>query len=575
MQIKNVIRSAPKSPSFWLILILLLSLSIQMLAVVGMPLFSDSAFHASIIRKIVDSGDFPIYSPVGWVALDMNPTSFAPYLTHPPLFYMLNSILVTSKISIVASLTIASVLPTVLSVYFFYKLIYLFFKRYSIALISAVLLALMPMSIWLVSHRIMEPYQYLMGICAFYFAKKYIETSKIENLILTSIFATCILYIKITSLFVVVALAIYLISSKIGFKKIMLFSCVIILLYLPYFTFSVLSRGTISYAPPGFPIIDSKVLNPWWSRPLSNSEKHLNQLSNQDDLMQRLRKMDAARRGFLQENIKDKDIANILQYYNIFPVSDDANIHWFSKLTTYSGIFLFLTLVGIVIYIKKYRTSKYHFVLIPLFILTTAYLTKVAELRYFYTLNILLTVMIALSLTEFYSVFRSAYLKIFFSLSIAIVMATITFSEIQHSHQYKNSFIHNLQPEGSGVSELGKVNQMLIKDSNQNIFTPANSEVSYYLDRRTIWDYRLFFVDEATLRKYLKAYDVSIIIVPNNYLNPSIYSFIKSQEVENTKANWQGQSIPVDSNFYKFINNNDKVELAQQFNAFRVYKVKS
>ncbi len=554
-------------------IILVVATFIQVAASFGMPLFSDSAFHASIIRSINETGIFPTFSPVGWVALDMHPTSFSPYLTHPPLFYILGSYLSHFGFSIRASLSVINIMPTVAAVYFFYKLVKSFFNT-QIALLSALILAFLPLSIWLVSHRIMEPLQYLLSMCTFYYAKKFIDTKFTPNLWLAAVFASGILYIKITSLFIVLSFIAFLVLMKVRAKLILATSILIFTLYLPYMAFSISSRGSFAYAPPGFPIIDSKILKPWWNRKLSDEEVKLNAASNNEYLQNKIRQTDRDRRLFIQDNIKKGDAGEIFQYFNPYPVSGSANPHWYSTIRVFTGLFTVMSVIGLVIYFKKHRKNKFHYLILPLFLFTAIYLTQVTEIRYFFTLNILFIVFYSLTICELINSANKWPVRYSIFASLIIILSITAFSEILHSYRYKSSFIHNTTPTGQGISELPKVNLSDDQNGSSILFTPANSEASYYLNRTTIWDYRLFFVDKYNALKYLNEYKVKYLIIPNNYLNQEIYSFEKQREVVNDKSNWQGSSIPIDSDFYQLLNNSSVIVKTQSFGAFSVYEVK-
>lgn len=193
---------------FSLILLLLLAGLIGILSVWDIPLYSDSAFHGSVIRDIVETGRFPIYSPVGWVAQDTHPMSYEPFLTHPPEFYLLGANLSILGISLVTVLSIAAILPFVICTYYFFRLVKAYFGN-SAAYIASVLFVFMPMNVWLLSHRLMEPLQYMLSISALFYLKIFLDKQKYSYLVLAGLFLVTILYIKITSLFIVLAAVLF------------------------------------------------------------------------------------------------------------------------------------------------------------------------------------------------------------------------------------------------------------------------------------------------------------------------------------------------------------------------------
>lgn len=545
------------------------SLIIGLLSVSDMPLFSDSAFHASVIREIQTTGNFLVHSPVGWVALDMHPLSYLPYLTHPPQFYLLNTSLVLLGFNIKTSLSITSILPTILTVFFFYKLVDLYFDN-RIALISSLLLVFMPMSVWLISHRIMEPLQYLLSISGLLYLKRFIDNPKKSYIVLASIFFSVVLYIKITSLFIVVAAVIYLLISRINFKSTFIFCFLVFALYVPYMIFAINTRGSISYSPPGLPIFDKHIFNPWWEWEITDREKELNTTSNYEEILMRLGTYDRNKRSFIQDDFQARDYSNILQKYNIMPISMNANPHWFSPELSFTNFYLLLFLAGCVIYIVNYRSSQFHNIIVPLLIFTTYYFTLVAEIRYFYVLNILMTVITAIAFLKLLDMTVSRLAKIFLVSSLVISLSLISVSELKHSYQYKYSLSHNIMSKGNGLAELPKAIPY-IDDSHASIYTSANSEVSYYLNRRTVWDPRLFFIPESQIDIYLDLYEVDLILLPKYLFRSHIYDYKTEKELVNSVFSWQGNSIPLDSGFYKYLNS-DRVTHVGEYNTFYLYR---
>ncbi len=554
-----------------LVFIILTSLLIGIISVTGLPLFSDSAFHASIIRDIVRSGDFPSKSPVGWVAVDMHPLSFAPFLTHPPLFYLMSAMMVLLGVNITTSLSIITILATILSVYYFYRIVCHFFNE-RLAFISALFLAATPMSIWINSHRIMEEVQILLGLCAIFYITKYLESISSKDIVLSGIFSAALLYIKITSLFVVVSTVIYLVLNKTKLKDLIVYALTISLLYLPYLGFSVVTRGSISYAPPGFPIIDHYIFKPWWNWQKSADELALNAESNQDNLIQSLKTFDRNKRSFIQDSFKKWNVIDVIQNYNTFRISNSANYSWFSTSTVFQYFYLALFVLGIVIFAVKYRHTKYHYLLMPLLILTTFYLTKSAEVRYYFTLNILCIVFYSIAFDEILNKYPASIFRVFITSVLMVSLTTFIYSEMATARRYKYSLVHNLMPEDQGFIELVKAKPIINTATKNVIFTPANSEVSWYLDKMTAWDYRLLFISEKSIVKYLDLYNVKQLILPNYLTNENIYNYKLKADVPNTKKYWQGTSIPLDSDFYKYINDKKMVTTVGNFNSFTIYE---
>lgn len=557
--------------SFILMSFLCLALLIGIFATWRMPIFSDSAYHASVIREVVNSGTFPVYSPIGWTNHYATPLSYSPFFTQPPLFYTLGASLNLLGFNLETTLTLINIIPSVLTILFFYKFISLFFTK-KIAIYSTFFLIFMPMNIWLLSHRLMEPLQYLLGICSLYYLEKFNKSNNLKYLLLISIFFAAVLYIKITSLFLVLAAMLYLFARKVQFKKVLLVILIVTLLYTPYALFSITTRGTIAYAPPGFPVIDKYLFNPWWNWEKTEDEKQLAGTSDQDALTKILDEYDKNRRDFIQKDFINFNFFNILQNFTIYPVSESANAHWFSSFLNAKNFYLFMFSLGILIYLIKFRKSKYHLLIIPLLIFTLYYLTKVAELRYFFILNILLVVSYGIALNFLFSSIKQNTIKIFIFAFVSMTLFTMTGDALFHSYRYRNSLTHNLMPEGAGVSELESISKQYKCSSSENVFTNANSEIAYYLNCRGVWDNRLFFIPENEIEKYLDIYNVRLLILPNYLVKENTYSAKTNSNVDNLLANWEGSTIPLDSPFYRYLNSQNNVEKVKEFISFTIYR---
>ncbi len=560
-----------KHSSYVIIGLICISIVLGIYSVLGMPLFSDSAFHASIIRNIVQTEKFPVYSPVGWVAQDMHPLSLRPFLTHPPLFYTAGASLALLGLSIQDALSVLAIIPTALSILYLYKINRFFFKN-SISLLSALFLTVMPMSIWLISHRLMEPLQYFLCLSGLYYLISYSKVKNNSYLVLSGMFLAAVLYIKITSLFFVVGGVITLFLLLHKFKEVFFLLIIILILYTPYTIFSLKTRGTISYAPPGFPVIDKYIFHPWWTWKIGDDEVKLNNISQNDNIILTLQDLDFYKRSYIQNDIKKLNLSGALQKFFIFPISASANTHWFSDEIIYSQIYLLLFVLGIIFYIFHYRKSKYHYLLLPTFFMVIYYLTKTAELRYFFVLNILVTTFLSISLIEFTKIMTSVSVRVIFLIIFAFSLSTILNTELQHSKLYKNSLVHNLLPEGQGIWELKKIEGSFPNDKNKTIFTPANSEISYYWGNLTAWDNRLLFIPKGEIDKYLDLYNVSLIVIPNYLRYKEVYDIKNRQFVLNTVSNWQGNTIPTDSGFISYLNDEGEVNKILESQSFKVYK---
>ena len=66
-----------------------------------------------------------------------------------------------------------------------------------------------------------------------------------------------------------------------------------------------------------------------------------------------------------------------------------------------------------------------------------------------------------------------------------VLRKRLTFSAVAHVRQYQNSLAHNILAPGSGIDELKSIDVITLP-AHGLIFTSANSEVSYYLNKKTM-----------------------------------------------------------------------------------------
>ncbi|HEC92241.1 MAG TPA: hypothetical protein ENI51_04485 [Candidatus Atribacteria bacterium] len=156
-------------------------------------------------------------------------------------------------------------------------------------------------------------------------------------------------------------------------------------------------------------------------------------------------------------------------------------------------------------------------------------------------------------------------------LVLFIFLPLILSEEILHIKSYKHSFYHNPSNEG-GLEELIEFSNEYNIPEGSNIFSPNQLEVPYYLDRPIIWDYRIFFVSKKEVLQYFPYYNSIYLIIPNYMLQNYIYSSVYKEYVPNTKDNWIGGSLPMDSDFYKLLKEEKYFKLVKKYNTFTVYK---
>ena len=563
-----------------LLLILILVIYFGMINTIilnQVPVFADGAWHLSIIREINCEGYYPDSSPTGWVTPELTPVSIESPINHPMVFYILSATLSL----LINDIEIAVNIIEILSIIFLLIIFYLMVSKSldeKVGLYTLFFLSFTPMFLWVVSHRTIEPLLYFMVILSLYGYIRYSKTHNFSDLLLLVLFITCLFLIKASSWPFIIIVSLLILFKEKRLNDLIILLVLIIILSAPYIHYSINTRGTISPVQPGLPLLDKYVFNPWWSQERSLWDQQLAIESNENHLFEIRGSSHPNLKYTLLNNIQQGNLFGILQKFSIFPVSNMSGNHWYSPIGGGNIRYLFTLILtlGILFYIitNKYRQSIFTAVFCATLIIGSIFYLHIGIDRHLFYVQIIFSLLYGVGIVSILHVFlkkRWAVSIIIMVLVVSLILVNV--SEIKDIESYKISLHHNVLSEG-GIIELAALQNELNLNipSDRNIFTPVHSEVSYYLNCPTIWDYRIFFINKNEVLYYFPYYNVTYLIIPNTMIKDQIYHNGYMKEVQNTKENWTGNSIPVDSGFYKLLEEGTHFKIIKQYKAFTVYE---
>jgi len=555
-----------------ILLVILNFLVLNIYVISQVPLFDDGTYHASIVREMRNQERIIDYSPVGWVMSPiLIPISLKPVVQHLPLFYLTNTVLTCFVDNVELSMTITNLLSIIFLIVIFFKLLKNIFSK-PVAFYSSILLAFAPMFLIVTGIRLMEGLLYFFGIITIYQYFKYLKRSSIRNTATLVLFITTLFWLKITSIFLVLAIFVhFLIKNKP--KKTLFIFIVILFLSLPLFDFMINTNGTISGTPPGIPIIDKYIFNPWWNWDRAEWD---NQMTIDSDWLyyeEKMKLFGGSRTPTLQDNLKSVNISNLVQYFSIYPTFVSGRLGEYTPLADTSNLlFLLIFILGVIVYLKLGLRNKNekNFIFL-LLILGMCYIpffmAPGALFRHSFFLQILCTVFFGNAIyfiTQKIKIMR--IVKICFIGILVISLVSVSIKETENLLRYKYSFGHVIMSTGGRI-ELREVSREIMIPENENIFAPSE-EICWYMNRPVVWDYRIFFVPKEKVSAYFKHFNASYLIIPHYMLKRSING------KPNIKENWikHVYSIPTDSGFYELLEEGKYFKKVKDYKAFTVYK---
>lgn len=550
---------------FILVIFNYLVLSIYVISQV--PLFDDGTVHASIIREMRAQEKIIDYSPVGWVSSPLNERiSIKPVVRHFPLFYVAATILTCFTDNVELSIVVINTFSIIFIIPIFFKLLKNIFCKY-IAFYSSIFLLFAPMFLIVTCIRLMEGVLYFFGIIVIYEYFKYLKKSSVANLILLVLFITTLFCLKITSIFLILPVFIhFLIKNKL--KKTLIAFIAVLLLSLPLFTFMLENNRTLLPVTLGFPIVD-EYLNPQWNRDIADWDNQLSIDSNWPLYEEKLGLVGRSRLPSLQDNFREVNVGALIQYFSIYPTFTSGRRAEYTPLTnTFNLLFLLMFSLGIVAYLGLGLQKKDFngFLLLLALPCIPYFMMRGALFRYAFFLQIFFTVIYGAAI--YFMVHKiniSKIVKLCLICILVISVISVSATETKDLLRYKYSFGHALMPIGGGRVELKKVSTEMKLPENENIFAPS-CEISWYMNRPVVWDYRILFVPKEKVVHYFKYFNATYLLIPHYMLSENVGGRA------NTKKNWIGNTIPMDSGLYELLKEGKYFQKVKDYSAFAVYR---
>ena len=302
--------------------------------------------------------------------------------------------------------------------------------------------------------------------------------------------------------FLLSSFLIFSIRDKRLLKSFIFSTLIILALISPFFYFQIKTTGTISTQTiEGWPYVDK--LLPARHMKIDNWQKEIDTIVN----IKKLRELSEKHYISINSGISvliRYPIKTIFQWvdlnnYSLLPSSIKTNI--------FSGIFLFLFAISITQYLcKRYRRDhiiKIISVLVPFIIIIT--FTKRIEYALF------LPIMVILFIS--YSI-RVSNAKI-----RALTLMLVTTILIVNLNIYVNNLIpfsnNNYMRTKVPSADIDSMYSWIIKNVGENdlIMSTNTQDDPYYTDKKYFYDYRLWFLNESDLVKYLPRYSMFKYIV--------------------------------------------------------------
>ncbi len=533
------------------------------------PIFADGSQHGGIIREITKTGSFPLEDFQGTQRNSLNsPISIRTPFLYYPSFYVLGATITSIGFNnINFSLLLLNILPIIISMFFIFLIFKKIFNR-TIGLIGATIFIFSNIWLWMVVHRLMEPLIISLFLAIFYLIllKSELDT---KNLILFSFLFVGLLLIKQSSFFIIFPLLL-MVLFRFGFKKVIFLSLMIGLLFSPFVLFSINNSGSIGLTPPGIPLVDTFLLNPWWESNINDWEIELNNLSDSANLREKTLLQFKEIQLSPQNLLKSKNYLGIVQEFFIYPIMEKGH-RGYSPITQKDTFRSFgFILILFVSFLPSYYFSikkggNFRFFNIALFLIILTILfgwMKVSVFRHFLFVTPLTIFFILYPLKTLGRKNRFIFLLILFLILLTLFI-NLGF-EIQRDLNYQYTVGHRALPvKEGGLSETIEMSNFIKTNvpKEENIFTNI-AEFSYYFDRKIIWDDRLFFIEkEEDVLRMLDHYNFKYVVVP-------FYSGTVN------KDEWKYYlGIPKDSTFNSLLNDKNYFNLIKEYNGFKIYKI--
>lgn len=528
--------------------------------------YSDGSVHVNIINYIIKEKKTPKEDFSGQININFRQSrSITTPMIYPQnlyiLFAYLSVILWINSLSIYTSI---SILITIISWIFFFKISKLLTQSDKIGFISTLIFFLIPFWYWSLVRRIVEPTSMILCFTLLYISIKRIKKLMLIHQILIWLFLFLIFYTKQSNLYFVAIIVIFLLYNKVGINNLLKIWIFWLLTWLPAIINSFMIFGSISPVPPWIPIIDTKILNPRRKKQLPmGRENNLNILVNND----------AIKKLTLKQFTMDVQISNFVylerwEYkkliQNLLPlqISNTWTQGYHLELNNSISSLNFLLFIFWILYIiwNYKKNKKYFLFLISTISIVLLFSIKFTVFRYY--INIVILNIVLFTYWILFISSKKNYLVSLICISTFVIFTLITLNQqVNKDLQFKNSIWHKLTNNKGWFYEFENTKSSM--KFSWDIFTPI-LEAAYYYNKNIYRDEKFFFIKkEEDLIYYLNKAWIKYIINP-----------FYSNTIPRSKRkyyNW----IPSDSTFWRMLKNQDCFKLISNQLSFDAYEIKS
>ena len=541
-----------KKNNIIVVALLLISLGINLLVMYLTPIFGDGAIYLGMVRSIEKN------------------VSLFPDSQILPLFIIICSVVDKFIKDPKVSVDVLCLLSTVGYQYALYRLIKHFFS-FKTAVISLFIVIFTPLTIWNNGHRLIDNFACLLGIATTAIFLWTINKKSIIRQVILSVIALMFLLTKQTSIITLLSLFLFLlIKVATTNRKVELIKKVV---FVPFFlTLGLFIFRDYLITPYSFYIPEK--LKKDIKITYINDEKVI--VPSRYDYLEKIIITKNGSLPYLNDHIKNKNIAGILQYGCAFLINEQPSENELSPLgIVYWPIFLLVFISGVISLVKSksFTNNDYVLLMCSFFVINVPFGSIFAILRYFYQFSTICVVILSIGIERV--MFANKKIGILLAAITITCMVLVVYSQVILLDKYQNSYGHNIISEnGAGLKELSKVGHDLPDIQNSTIFTPS-SEPQYYLESKTIWDWRLFLVDsKEDIFSYLNKNNIKYLIIPKYSIRPTIWNGTKM--VENNIENYSNSYvIPLDSIFYSVITNEAYFSKFADYKGFDVFEIKT
>lgn len=539
-----------------LIFILLFCSNLFILTKLGY--WSDGALSKNIANNLLKGGFLTEDNPGGWLEFFLTPTSLRNPIDHPPTF----SYLLVLLNFLDGKLIVLSLFYALVTLFSIFLLLSLFLqKRTKIFYLSFVFLSFIPLMLWNSAHIFVEPLIYFITITALYF----IIIKK--NYILSSIFISFLFILKVSTipiiLFLLVTIFLSIYHKKWRFKELMMLIIILSLITLPFIIFSLNYKGTISYAPPGLPVLDKYIFKPYWSLEKHSWEKEIYDITNSSNLEKVILNLESFNKPLL---LRLNNLKNFPQYFyplGIINLNNQSLINWYSpNFMLMGGLCLVIFLVGLVILLFKQKLELNQKIILisSLFLLLIFYQT--GELRHGFLLSLIFGALITLIFLRHFSFHLNKKVFILFAFSFMIILSVSYASEISHLEDYQYQYLHNPTSITDSITILKNIS---LNPNYDVIFCQDKNDIPLITGKRCIWDSRIFLLNRELVEKYFGCYNAKNVII--------LRKFLSDKSLNNDLSNLDRIEVYTNSDFYLFLEDTNFFE-KKQIGGFDVYEYK-